>query len=213
MTAVAERKNGGDILRDLMQPFQPPVISDGIAAALEQIKAASKQRAMEIALAIVSLDGQKPESFARDYPGVDIATVLSDQDTVARVETWAENPVVENYACGLQTRRMATKAMSILETSLDDNGTAVQARELLELLTKGRQVREPEKPVRHLHFVIGQANIETPFGKYCVDVHGRDTRQALVDVCAAMHTRDDGEIDRVIDCLQNPMSRITLAGW
>jgi hypothetical protein len=213
MTAVAERKNGGDILRELMQPFQPPVVSEGIAAALEQIKVANQQRAIEIALAVVSLDGQKPESFSRDWPGVDIGVVLSDPATVARVDTWAENTVVENYARALQSRRMATKALSILETTIDENGTGTQARELLDLLAKGRQVRDPEKPVRSLHFVFGQANIETPFGGGCVDVLGRDPGQALVDVCAAIHVRDDSEIDAITSCLQNPMSRVSLRGW
>lgn len=203
-----------DPLRDLvLGKFEPPAPSPEIDKAQEQVKAASVQRAIEIDLAILGLDGRKIESVQRDWPGVDLASMLEDPEIVARVDAWAENPVIENFALALQERRMAAKARSVLETSLEETGTPGQARELLDLLTKGRQVRDPEKPVRRLRYVFGQSLVETPFSKTTIDVLGRDPAAAFIDVCRAMHVRDDAEIAAVLGCLREPMSRITLGGW
>jgi hypothetical protein len=197
----------------LFGKFTPPEPSPEIERALAEIKAASVRRAVEIDLAIVGLDGRKIESVQRDWPGVDLASTLEDEETVARVDEWAENPVIENYARALQERRMAQKALAILDASIEAEGKATQASELLELLLKGRQVRDPENPMRRMQYLLGQAEIETPFGRRTVPVHGRDPGEAFVDVCRAMRVRDDGEIAAVLDCLRNPMSRVTLAGW
>jgi len=212
-TAVAAAKKP-DVIRDLiLGKFEPPAPSPEINLALEDIKASNVQRAIEISLAIVALDGRKLESVQRDWPGVDVTAVLEDPETAARVDAWTENTVIENYSRALQERRMEQKARSILDASIDEGGTATQARELLELLLKGRQVRDPEKPVRRLHFVMGQADIETPFFKTTIDVIGHDPGEVLIDVCRAMHVRDDHEIAAVLECLRAPGGRITLAGW
>lgn len=211
---IEAEKKKSDPIRDLMlKGITLPEIAPEVRQQLEGVKADSNRRVIEIELATVALGGRKIESLQRDYPGVDLTAMLEAPDVSARVDAWSENPVVENYARDLQERRLIQKAMSALDACTDNGVTLGQAQELIAVLTKGRQVRDPEKPVRRLHFVMGQANIETPFGRCCLDVHGRHPAEAFIDVCRAMNVRNDAEIAAVLDCLRTPMSRIALAGW
>lgn len=203
-----------DVIRDLIVTgFTPPEIGPKIAKKLDAIKAASIQRAVEIDLAVVALDGRKLESVQRDWPEVDLAAILSDPKVAARVDAYGEQPVVENHARGLQERRLAQKALTILESAIDSDATLGQAQAMLEMLGKGREIKEPAKPVRRLQFALGVANVETPFCRCSVSVHDHDPETAFLAVCEAMHVRTDEEVAEVLRCLRTPMSRTALAGW
>jgi hypothetical protein len=211
-TEVAPGKR--DLVRDLiLKRINLPEIPTKLAKQLDGIKTASEQRAIAIDLAILGLDGRRIESIERDWPGVDLAARLADPTVAAAVDAIGEAPQVQNYAGALQKRRVAQKALGILETAIDADATLVQAQGILELLSKGREIKEPTKPERRLQFSLGQASIETPFGKTTINVLEGEAGETFLSVCRAMYVRSDGEIAAVLDCLRAPMSRVTLGGW
>ena len=212
-TAVAVAKKP-DVIRDLiLAGIALPEITPKLDKKLSGIKAANVQRAIEIALAVLGLEGHRLESVQRDWPGVDLAAMMADPDVAARVDAFAEHPAVENYARALQERRIAQKALSVLEGAIDADATLGQAQAMLELLGKGREIKEPPRPERRLQFSLGSAIIDDPFGRASVAVHSHDPEIAFLAVCEAMHVRNDVEVAEVLRCLRTPMSRTVLVGW
>jgi hypothetical protein len=213
-TTAAEPAKKTNVVRDLiLQGIALPEITPKTAKKLASIKAASVQRAIEIALAILGLDGRKLESVQRDWPGIDLAAMMADVAVAARVDKYAEHSAVENYARALQERRVAQKALGILENAIDAEATLGQAQAMLELLGKGREIKEPPKPERKLQFSLGNAIIDDPFGRTSVAVHSHDPETAFLAVCEAMHVRNDAEVAEILRCLRSPMSRVSLGGW